>query len=308
MPSGNFTADRRFSYAQALRQEGDSAAAVEMMVQVLELAPAWAEGLFALGEMLVEADRPEDALGAFRAYLAVDPADSMGATLQLNLLAENTVTSSMPEAYVRRLFDEYAPRFDSALTGGLKYRAPALLRDAIEAVVPGRRFTRTLDLGCGTGLAGMALRDLTHWLGGADLSPGMIKAALAKNIYDQLIVMDMTLALRSQGEPCDLIVAADSFVYLGDLAPIIRAAHKVLSETGVLAFTVQRYDGESYKLSKEHRFSHSYGYITAISEEAGFTIVASSDTYYRQEKGVDVPGLVFVMRPKLASPAVIPTL
>ena len=308
MPSGNFTADRRFSYAQALRQEGDSAAAVEMMIQVLELVPDWAEGLFALGEMLMEAGGSEDALGAFRAYLAADPADSMGATLRLNLLAGTTVTTSMPEAYVRRLFDEYAPRFDSALTGGLKYRAPALLRDAIEAAVPGRRFTRTLDLGCGTGLAGKALRDLTVWLGGADLSPGMIKAAVAKNIYDHLAVMDMTLALRNQSLPCDLIVAADSFVYLGDLAPVMTAARTALADTGILAFTVQRHDGEHYKFGREQRFSNSYGYISAVSEEAGFIIVASSDTFYRQEKGIDVPGLVFVMRPTPANPAVGPML
>ncbi len=308
MASGNLTADRRFTYAQDLRREGDIGAAVDMMMQVLELVPEWTEGLYALGEMLLEAERPEDAAGAFRAYLILDPADSMGATLQLNFLADGTTTTSMPEAYVRRLFDEYAPKFDTALTGALKYRAPAILRAAIDAVMLGRRFARTIDLGCGTGLMGAAIRDLTDWLGGIDLSPGMIKAAHSKTLYDQLIVADMVNGLREISEQCDLIVAADSFVYLGDLNPVLSAAHHVLAKDGALVFTVQRCDGAGYKLGQECRFSHSYAYVAEECARIGFSIVASSETFYRQEKGVDVPGLVFLLRPLQPSPAEAPPL
>ena len=39
MSSGNLDADRRFAYAQGLRQDGDHAAAVDVFVQALELAP-----------------------------------------------------------------------------------------------------------------------------------------------------------------------------------------------------------------------------------------------------------------------------
>ena len=40
----------------------------------------------------------------------------------------------MTPTYVRRLFDQYAARYDDALTEHLAYRGPALLRDAVEAV------------------------------------------------------------------------------------------------------------------------------------------------------------------------------
>ena len=41
----------------------------------------------------------------------------------------------MTEAYVRRLFDQYAARYDAALTEQLDYRGPAILRDAVEDVM-----------------------------------------------------------------------------------------------------------------------------------------------------------------------------
>ncbi len=38
MSSGNLNADRRFAYAQSLREEGDLVAAADMLAQALELA------------------------------------------------------------------------------------------------------------------------------------------------------------------------------------------------------------------------------------------------------------------------------
>ena len=63
----------------------------------------------------------------------------------------------MPPAYVRALFDQYAPRFEAALVDDLGYRGPALLFKAVLSVRAAVRkpafFKRAIDLGCGTGLA-----------------------------------------------------------------------------------------------------------------------------------------------------------
>src|SRR6185437_10028489 len=174
MSSGNLTADRRFAYAESLRASGDAAGAAEVIAQALELAPTWAEGHFALAEVLAEAGRRDDAAAAYGEYLALVADDSMGAAARLGLLGAQALPASLPQAYVARLFDQYAPRFDSALTEGLRYRAPVLLRDAITKTASGRRFARAFDLGCGTGLGGAVLRDLVDWLGGVDLSPAML--------------------------------------------------------------------------------------------------------------------------------------
>lgn len=292
MSSGSLTADRRFAYAQSLRDEGDLAAAAEVMAQALEEAPLWAEGKFTLAEFLAAAGDSAGAVAAYHAYLEVEPADSMGAGARLALLGDTTATS-LPDAYVQRLFDQYAPRFDSALVEKLHYKAPELLRAAIVAAAPDRRFARTFDLGCGTGLAGAAVRDLTTWLGGVDLSPAMIRVAERKRIYDALESGDMLRAAAALPQPCDLMLAADVLVYCGDLAPLFHVLAEKL--TGLLAFTVQRAESGTFVLGPEQRFSHSRAYVADLAAAAGFTVMTLENAVTRQEKGADVPGLVAVL-------------
>ncbi|MBX7198463.1 MAG: tetratricopeptide repeat protein [Rhodospirillaceae bacterium] len=292
MSSGSLTADRRFAYAQSLKDEGDFAAAAEVMAQALEEAPRWAEGRFTLAELLAAAGDGSGAIAAYRAYLKIEPADSMGAGARLALLGESA-PASLPDAYVRRLFDQYATRFDSALVEKLKYRAPELLRAAIVAVAPDKRFARCFDLGCGTGLAGAAVRDLTAWLGGVDLSPAMVRAAEQKRVYDHLESGDMVKAVAALPAPCDLMLAADVLVYCGDLVPLFRAV--ALKSTGLFAFTVQRANGGTFALGPEQRFNHSRAYLSETATAAGFTVLALEDAVTRQEKGADVPGLLAVL-------------
>ena len=294
MSSGNLTADRRFAYALLLRRDGDAEAAADVLRQTLELVPTWAEGQFTLAETLTEGGRKYDAVAAFEDYLKLDPADSMGAAVKLALLTE-TKPATLPPAYLTRLFDEYAPRFEKALIEKLHYRAPQILRAALDESEPSRTFARVFDLGCGTGLAGVAVRNRAGWLGGADLSAAMIKGAESKGIYDQLTVGDMLAALESLHEKCDLILAADVLTYVGDLAATFTLAKSQLNAGGVFAFTVQRYDGDGFKLGTEHRFSHSCSYIEALAAQSGFEVLVLRDAVSRQEKGVDVPGLVAVL-------------
>jgi predicted TPR repeat methyltransferase len=156
--SGDLRADRRFLYAEESAATGDHSAAAELLEQFLEIVPYWAPALFALG---VAREKLGDADAAKQAYaraLACDPQDVLGASLALARLGAAPVPASATPAYVVRLFDQYARRFDAHLVEGLGYRAPALLRDAVADVrrrmARPMHFARALDLGCGTGLAG----------------------------------------------------------------------------------------------------------------------------------------------------------
>src|SRR5262249_47003634 len=177
---------------------------------------------------------------AYRRALALDPDDRMGIALRLARLGERDANGAMSPAYVRTLFDQYAPRFDRELRETLHYRAPDLLRDAIEAALGDtRRSSRVLDLGCGTGLTGEALRDKADELTGIDLSPAMIMAAERKRSYDRLVVADLNVFLETEMQPYDLIVAADVLVYFDDLAPVLRRTAQRLTRLGAVAFTVE---------------------------------------------------------------------
>ena len=126
--------------------------------------------------------------------------------------------SALPEAYVARLFDDYAPRFDAHLTKALDYRAPALIAEALDLAAPGRRFASALDIGCGTGLMGEAVRDRVDRLVGVDLSPGMIARARERGLYDELEVAEAAAFLaRTAPGAYDCILAADALCYFGEL-------------------------------------------------------------------------------------------
>jgi predicted TPR repeat methyltransferase len=220
----------------------------------------------------------------------------MGAAARLALLGAVAAPAALPDAYIQRLFDQYAPRFDSALVEKLAYRAPALLHAAITQVAAGRHFARAYDLGCGTGLAGAAVRSLTDWLGGVDLSPAMVRLAEQKRLYDDLRTGDMVEALAELEAPCDLVMAADVLVYCGDLASLFTAVKDALAAGGLFAFTVQRAPAGTFVLGPEHRFSHGRDYIAALAAATGLAIAILDNAVTRQEKGVDVPGMIAVLR------------
>ena len=113
---GDLIAERRFAYAKAAAEDGDWSAAAEIFEQALERAPHWAAAWFALGEAREKLGDVEGAADAFRSALAADPSDAQGAAARLALIGRGEATRALPQAYVARLFDDYAPRFDAHLT------------------------------------------------------------------------------------------------------------------------------------------------------------------------------------------------
>ena len=241
------------------------------------------------------------AVAAFANARDADPHDYHGARLQLARLGAGETNPAMTETYVRRLFDQYAGRYDAALTEHLHYRGPALLRDAVEATMDaaGRpmRFAAMLDLGCGTGLGGAAFRPFAGRLVGVDLSPAMTAQAKAKGLYDRLVSASMAHFLADEiaaGAQYDLIIAADVLVYVNDLAPIVAQITRVIAPDGLFACTVESHAGDGIKLLPTLRYAYGADYLRATISSAGLKLLNLSDAAVRTEKGVPVQGLVIV--------------
>ncbi len=290
---GDPLAERRFAYARAAAGEGDFAAAAEVLEQALERAPGWAAAWFALGEARERLGDRDGAAEAYRAAVCSDPADAQGAAARLALIGRGDPPDRLPAAYVARLFDQYAPRFEAHLTGALGYRAPALFAEALTAAAPGRRFVSALDIGCGGGLMGEALRDRVGHLTGVDLSPAMIARARERGVYDALVADD-AVALLQRAPPAtfDLIVAADSLVYIGDLAPLFAAAATALTGDGLIAFSVETSEDDGFSLGASMRFAHSRAYVEATASAAGLRSLFVRAASIRREAGADAPGLI----------------
>ena len=285
-------AERRYAYAQAALDDGDAAAAAEVLEQALELSPGWAPAWFALGQAREKLGQRARAADAFREALRVAPDDALGAGPRLARL-EGREIGALPPAYVARLFDDYAPRFDRHLRDGLGYRGPELILAALDAVAPGRRFGRALDLGCGSGLMGRALRARADRLEGVDISPGMIAKARASGLYDELAVADL-VAFCAGRRGADLAVAADALVYLGDLRPVFAAVAAALGPGGLFAFTSEA--GEApFALGPALRFRHSDAHLRAAAEGAGLRTARLEAASTRREAGEAAAGRIVVL-------------
>ncbi len=299
--SGDLIADRRYKWALDQAARGDFAAAADVLTQTVELVPRFATAWFALGAIR---DRLGDHLGAVAAFKQAreaDPEDYHGARLHLARLGAGEAAPEMTETYVRRLFDQYAGRYDTALTEHLAYRGPAILREAVETVVQAAerplQFGAVLDLGCGTGLGGAAFRPLTDKMVGVDLSPAMIAQAAAKGIYDRLVtatIADCVAGEIAGGNRYQLILAADVFVYVNDLKPILAGVAQLLAPGGLLAFTVETHAGDGIKLLPTLRFAFGEAYLRETITESRLTLLRLSAAAVRTEKGVPVHGLVVV--------------
>lgn len=289
-------AERRLEIGLALLTAGAAADAAAAFEAALELDPDYAAAHFSLGQAWEAAGMIERAVAGYRRCLELAPEDVLGAGVRLALLGAADPPARLPEAYVRTLFDQYAPHFDRVLVGRLGYRAPALLRAAVLTAGPPVPAPAVLDLGCGTGLAGQAFRDLAGWLEGVDLSPAMIARARARGIYDALAVAELTAALTARPGRFDLVLAADVLCYLGDLAPVFAAARAALRSGGLLAGTVERAAAPGHHLGAKQRYAHHEDTLAALARATGFTVVTLAPESSRTEAGAAVPGLVVVLR------------
>jgi predicted TPR repeat methyltransferase len=298
LSSGDLVADRRFDFARDLQLKGDLVAAADLLVQAIELAPGFASAWFTLGELREQLGERDAAIAAFRKARQADPEDRHGASLRLMLSGAEQL-SDMPPAYVRALFDQYAPKFETALVDDLGYRGPALL---FRAVLAARRavrkpafFKRAIDLGCGTGLAAAAFaKEVDHFIG-IDLSPRMIERARLTGLYAQLEVTGMVQGLSSKPDAsAELVLAADAMVYLADIAPLLREARRVLVAGGLLAFTMETHGGDGVILGEGLRYAHGAAYVRASIRDAGLALSQLDELSARNEDNTPVPGLVMV--------------
>lgn len=280
-----------------LKARGELADAASLYRETLALAPDWDEAHFALAEALEALGQPQEACTHYTEYLRLAAADTMGAEIRLALLGAAPLPPVLPQPYVKALFDQYAERFDEALVTRLEYRAPYLLREAVDRLRPPRpEGERILDLGCGTGLAGESFRGRAAWLAGVDLSPCMIAEAARKSVYDELQEGEALHALAGAAMRFDVVVAADVLVYMGDLAPLFAALRKVLAADGLFAFSVQSTETAPYALGPECRYSHHPDYLRRIASGTGLEVLALDPAICRREAGEAVPGLVGVLR------------
>jgi predicted TPR repeat methyltransferase len=278
----------------ALKKSGDLAAALHSYERGLAVRPDYALAEHYRANTLRALGQRDAAVAAYRRALALG-ADADEIRFALAALGEAEQPATAPPDYVKHLFDQYAGRFDRHLVDVLGYRTPALLDALLRPHLPASLpLTAALDLGCGTGLCATFLRPLARHVTGVDLSQRMLDKAADLGLYDELACADIVDWLGGRTVPCDLAVAGDVLVYMGDLAPLFAHVRRVLRAGGLFAFSCEALEGDDagrgYAIQPSNRFAHALDYVTRTAQAAGFTVAAAERATLRRDHGRDVQG------------------
>ena len=271
--------------------------------RALRLRPGDALAHFRLGEAWATVDEPARAARHFKTSAEADPADRRGAAIRLAELDLAAPPTKASNSYVRHLFDGYAPRYDEHMTGALSYRGPELLRATAEAAwaanggapEPGD----AVDIGCGTGLSGVAFKAHCARLTGIDLSPRMVAAAMASGHYKETVIGEAAATLESLASQFDLAIACDTLIYIGDLDPIFRILASRLKPGGWFVFTNEEAENDpepGYEIGPSRRFRHSERYLREVAARNGFGVHAIERCALRTERRVPVPAFACAFR------------
>lgn len=193
---------------------------------------------------------------------------------------------------MRETFDAFAGEFDRHLVDDLDYRVPQQLAALLRGHLGEARLD-TLDLGCGTGLVGDALGALARSLVGINLSAQMLDVARRKGRYDVLHHADVTTWLATADPAAfDRVVAADVFIYLGDLERVFEEVAHCLRPGGAFAFSVESCAGEDYRLLPSGRYAQSAAYLQRLAARQGLKVLAQEPVLIR--RGVE--GLLYLLQ------------
>jgi predicted TPR repeat methyltransferase len=152
-----------------------------------------------------------------------------------------------------------------------------------------------LDLGCGTGLAGLELKSFCKNIEGIDLSKKMLAQARKKNIYNKLSHIGILEYLADAPLDFDLFLSLDVFIYVGDLSEVFRLIKSRNKQKGQLAFSTEHKEKDGFSLETSGRYSHSKSYIESLCEEFNYQVLHFSKTNLRKDKGTFLTGGLYLL-------------
>ena len=268
--------------------------AIKHYRRTLELSPKHSEALSHYAELMALENRLDKSAWAYRRLTKIFPKDSSFRHL-LSASSQENIKGTTDEEYVKDVFDSYADSFEDHLVNALSYTIPNQLYDLYKIHWTGKKLN-IMDLGCGTGLCGPIFKDIANHITGVDLSQGMLNEAQKKDAYNKLVLAELTSALKEEYHSQDLLIAADVFIYVGEIDSVFSAAIQALKPEGQFIFSVESLRGDHFKLGVSGRYQHSEKYIVALSKKHNLSIQEQIPVIIRTELDQAVNGAIYILK------------
>ena len=281
--------------ANTLTRMGIISQAIKSLQHALSIVPNIPDVHLELGKLFIRTDDVQQATAHFRHYLRLVPEDKAGAIMLLAHLGQEQIPSAHPKGFVQNYYDNFAIVYDEYLVTRLDYQCPKIIADELQ-----RHHINNvdiLDLGCGTGLCGLAVKHLANSLDGVDLSHQMLNVAQQRNIYDTLEAIDIFEFLITRKTFYDVVVAGGLLEYISDPHSIFSAVVATLRESGMFIFTaIENPGGEGLGVNASGLYTHGSAYLETLAKQCGLMPVSITSITMWYENGQPVSGRLVVLK------------
>ena len=252
------------------RKLGRIIEAEQCYMQAISIDPNHYNAFYNLGIVQTKLGKIEESEKNYQQAILLNP-NFLSAKYMLSSLTGDSQPSSAPKEYVEGLFNNFADHYENLMIEKLEFKVPGIIRKIILDNSESH-LGSLIDLGCGTGLFGKEIQSFCHYLEGIDLSEKMLEIANKKNIYNQLIQVDILEHLKNASLNFNYYVASDVLIYIGDLSDLFKLIKSRNQSRGKLVFSAEDYEGKDFILRKSGRYAHSKKYIENLCQEFGYTL------------------------------------
>ncbi|MGB3225714.1 MAG: tetratricopeptide repeat protein, partial [Desulforhopalus sp.] len=200
--------DGWYNLAGCYRDTYGDEQAISCYQKVLALDSEYLPALNNLAYLYHRSGNIQEAEVCYRQVLTLRPEDESAHYMLASLLG--TPLDHAPDSYVQHFFDAYAEGFEKSLVEGLGYDNPRQLYECFKKCTAQKRlrsdYAHGLDLGCGTGLSGIAFKKAVALFDGVDLSANMLLQAKEKGCYNNLYQNNIIHYLKTTTETYDFFL------------------------------------------------------------------------------------------------------
>jgi predicted TPR repeat methyltransferase len=183
-------------------------------------------------------------------------------------------------------YEAWADTYDEEIKEN-DYAQPKRCASALAQYSPSDEI-HILDIGCGSGLSGLALSDSGFKnIDGCDFSPAMLEKAKSTNVYRKLFSADINEELDIQAETYDAVSAVGVLAFAHIRTEALRQMLRIIKTEGLLVIGLNEHYWKDGSVGEKIRKLSEEGDAELLFEEYGDHL-----------PGADIGGWVAVLKKK----------